>query len=220
MIHNLIIATESGVKLFEKQFMTPVGSSSNLLASLLTAVLIKGKRELEHTIEYFEMERLALTIVNDGSRKVFCALITDTSLGHEFPKLIATQTLRKYIEEASKSSPLHTAHRRTRSSLPSDIGPIFTIKSPLLASEGMLSSYSGPQMFPQTYVGQRVFPSLLKNPKEQHDPFPKMKFNGLVSEEEAKEAEELQLNVDPYLFQAKLREAFLSVIHLILNERK
>lgn len=230
MIHNLIIATESGVKLFEKQFMTPVGNSSNMLASLLTAVLVKGKRELFHTMEYFEMQRVALTIVNDGSRRLFCAVITDSDVGNEFPKLIATQTLQKYIEESTKlqQSTQQTLYQTSNIPIPGErkIQNQIGTKSDVLTQNTLPNyqthdSFGYSRMEPSSYfTGQRVFPSLSSKNGKEITLYPRIRFNGMVSEEEIKSEEPFQLRVDPYVFQVKLRETFLSIVHSILNECK
>lgn len=241
MIHNLIIASESGVKLFEKQFMAPVGNSSNLLTSLLTAVLVKGKRELYHTIQYFEMQRLALTIVNDGSRRIFCAVITDTEVGVEFPKLVATQTLQKYIEEATslnRHSKQPTLYQSTLSnSIPhsANFTKYYVPSSPstnngnpsestsFSSSSSIVSylsnEYRSPDVSQNNFKGQRIFPSL-KNHQKEKSFCTAIGFNGMVSEDEMKIEDIQVMRIDPYLFQTKLRETFLSMVHIILHECK
>ncbi|KAG2385513.1 hypothetical protein C9374_003328 [Naegleria lovaniensis] len=218
--------------------MTPVGNSSNLLTSLLTAVLVKGKRELYHTIQYFEMQRLALTIVNDGSRRIFCAVITDTDVGVEFPKLVATQTLQKYIEEATslnKRSKQPSLYQSTLSnsiphssnltkyyvpSSPTTVNGIPSESTSFSSSSSIVSYLSNenrsPDISQNNFKGQRIFPSL-KNPQKEKS-FSAVGFNGMVSEEEMKTEDIQIMRIDPYLFQTKLRETFLSMVHIILHE--
>ncbi|KAL9646845.1 hypothetical protein ABK040_013705 [Willaertia magna] len=210
MIHNLIIATESGVKLFDKQFMMPVANGANLLASLLTAVLVKGKKELFHTIEYVEMENLALTLVNDGLRKLFCAIITDSDVGFEFSKLIASQTLQKYIEETCKSME-RVNNRNSSNDLLAKSASIVVPTTP--KNSTIATPTKG--LVGDALHGQRIFPSLTKYWMRDFS-FSRMKFNGLPLEEE--KTEEFNYRIDPEVFQSKLRDTFLSIINPILYE--
>jgi predicted regulator of Ras-like GTPase activity (Roadblock/LC7/MglB family) len=110
MLHNVVITTQHGVVKFKKDFLNPIKNVSIVQGIIVTQVK-KAKLELQQTVSYMELQNLAVTIVDDSASNLLCICFHDVEDGWQFGKLLATQILLKFIQEAQrKSAPNITSH--------------------------------------------------------------------------------------------------------------
>jgi hypothetical protein len=98
MLHNIVIITlKGGVVKYKRDFLYPVVKAQMLAGLFITQMKIT-KREMQHTLSYVEVEKIAVTIVDDDELDLACICFHDISDGWEFGQLLATQVLLKYVE--------------------------------------------------------------------------------------------------------------------------
>ncbi|KAL0488226.1 adenylosuccinate synthetase [Acrasis kona] len=103
MLHNVVITSLSGVIKFKKDFLNPI-RNINIVCGIIVTQVKKAKNDLSQTISYIEMQNSAVTIVDDASSNLLCICFHDVEDGWQFGKLLATQILLKFIQEAQRKS--------------------------------------------------------------------------------------------------------------------
>jgi len=98
MLRNALILSASGLLLFSKEFVNAASQPPRLLGSVLVAMLEKAKQTTALNLSYMEFAgRIAISIVGNSSRSVFCVLFHDREDGEEFGGLLATEILSAFL---------------------------------------------------------------------------------------------------------------------------
>ncbi|GBG31107.1 Hypothetical Protein FCC1311_073282 [Hondaea fermentalgiana] len=96
MLRNVLVISSSGLLLFSKEFVN-AAEQPRLLGSVITAMLEKAKQTTGLQLSYMEFSKLAITIVGNEPKTVFCVLFHDCDDGEEFGKLLATEILGAFL---------------------------------------------------------------------------------------------------------------------------
>jgi predicted regulator of Ras-like GTPase activity (Roadblock/LC7/MglB family) len=109
MLHNIVIITlKGGVVKYKREFLYPV-EKAQMLAGLFITQMKIIKREMWHTLSYVEVDKSAITIVDDEELDLACVCFHDVNDGWEFGQLLATQILLKYVEANRSNNPRHNS---------------------------------------------------------------------------------------------------------------
>jgi len=97
MLRNVIIMTSSGIVLFSKEFVNPVGKPG-LMGGIITAMLDFSEQKTGLPVSYIQLKNVCLAVSCDATHKVCCALFCDAKDGAEFSQLICKELLECFIE--------------------------------------------------------------------------------------------------------------------------
>ena len=109
MLHNIVLITlKGGVVKYKREFLYPV-EMAQMLSGLFITQMKVVKREMRHTLSYVEVDKYAITLVDDEELDLACICFHDVIDGWEFGQLLATQVLLKYVEANRGSNPRTTS---------------------------------------------------------------------------------------------------------------